>query len=210
MGKYSLSPHSFRSGRTCETSPPPPLAERRPEWGLGSLVDRTSNPCTTLQFCTHSFLIRFGIAGTHTVSISITHFWKLRMTICKLHIKVEVLEKNYKFSFLVQSQWRKPTPPPGLGDRYAGLTPSPARRCSLFRVDPYSGLHSTNHRLIMTGSPEQHFCPQVLGQAACIFVPQPLHTLRPAGSDPRVGDGLVWNPLPMAFKYTFLYRMQRS
>ena len=34
--------------------------------------------------------------------------------------------------------------------------------------------------------------------------------LRPAGSDPRVGDGLVWNPLPMAFKYTFLDRMQRS
>ena len=34
--------------------------------------------------------------------------------------------------------------------------------------------------------------------------------LRPAGSDPRVGDGLVWNPLPVAFKYTFLDRMQRS
>ena len=34
--------------------------------------------------------------------------------------------------------------------------------------------------------------------------------LRPAGSDPRVGDGLVWNPLPKAFKYTFLDRMQRS
>ena len=33
---------------------------------------------------------------------------------------------------------------------------------------------------------------------------------RPVGSDPRVGDGLVWNPLPMAFKYTFLDRMQRS
>ena len=33
--------------------------------------------------------------------------------------------------------------------------------------------------------------------------------LRPAGSDPRVGDGLVWNPSPMAFKYTFLDRMQR-
>ena len=32
----------------------------------------------------------------------------------------------------------------------------------------------------------------------------------PAGSDPRVGDGLVWNPIPMAFKYTFLDRMQRS
>ena len=37
-----------------------------------------------------------------------------------------------------------------------------------------------------------------------------LVALRPAGSDPRVGDGLVWNPLPMAFKYTFLDRMQRS
>ena len=35
-------------------------------------------------------------------------------------------------------------------------------------------------------------------------------SLRPAGSDPRVGDGLVWNPIPMAFKYTFLDRMQRS
>ena len=34
--------------------------------------------------------------------------------------------------------------------------------------------------------------------------------LRPAGSDPRVGDGLVWNPLPVAFKYTILERMQRS
>ena len=34
--------------------------------------------------------------------------------------------------------------------------------------------------------------------------------LRPAGSDPRVGDGLVWNPIPMAFEYTFLDRMQRS
>ena len=33
--------------------------------------------------------------------------------------------------------------------------------------------------------------------------------LRPAGSDPRVGDGLAWNPWPMAFKYTFLDRMQR-
>ena len=34
--------------------------------------------------------------------------------------------------------------------------------------------------------------------------------LRPAGSDPRVGDGLVWNPVPMAIKYIFLDRMQRS
>ena len=34
--------------------------------------------------------------------------------------------------------------------------------------------------------------------------------LRPAGNDPRVGDGLVWNPIPMAFKYTFLDRMQHS
>ena len=34
--------------------------------------------------------------------------------------------------------------------------------------------------------------------------------LRPAGSDPRVGDGLVWNPLAMAFKYTFLDRIQCS
>ena len=33
---------------------------------------------------------------------------------------------------------------------------------------------------------------------------------RPAGTDPKVGDGLVWNPLPMAFKYTFLDRMQCS
>ena len=33
--------------------------------------------------------------------------------------------------------------------------------------------------------------------------------LRPAGSDPRVGDGLAWNTWPMAFKYTFLHRMQR-
>ena len=32
--------------------------------------------------------------------------------------------------------------------------------------------------------------------------------LRPAGTDPRVGD--VWNPLPVAFKYTFQDRMQRS
>ena len=37
-----------------------------------------------------------------------------------------------------------------------------------------------------------------------------LWTLRPAGSDPRVGDGLVWNPIPRVFKYTFLDRMQRS
>ena len=34
--------------------------------------------------------------------------------------------------------------------------------------------------------------------------------LRPAGSDPRVGDGLVRNPLPRAFKHTFVDRMQRS
>ena len=32
---------------------------------------------------------------------------------------------------------------------------------------------------------------------------------RPAGSDPRVGYGLAWNPWPMAIKYTFLDRMQR-
>ena len=37
-----------------------------------------------------------------------------------------------------------------------------------------------------------------------------LNSLRPAGSDPRVGDGLVWNPKPMAFEYTFLDGMQRS
>ena len=36
--------------------------------------------------------------------------------------------------------------------------------------------------------------------------------LRPGGSGSglSVGDGLAWNPLPMAFKYTFLDRMQRS
>ena len=39
---------------------------------------------------------------------------------------------------------------------------------------------------------------------------QILSLLRPAGIDPRVGDGFVWNPIPMAFEYTFLDRMQRS
>ena len=43
-----------------------------------------------------------------------------------------------------------------------------------------------------------------------IYTGSPRVNLRPADSDPRVGDGLVWNPLPMAFKYTFPDRMQRS
>ena len=57
-------------------------------------------------------------------------------------------------------------------------------------------------------SPEWSGFSQWASDDACV-VKWRQSGLRPAGSDPRVGDGLVWNPIPMAFEYIFLDRMQR-
>ena len=76
-----------------------------------------------------------------------THFSKSRMTICAQEGTCWCTRKKLQVQLPCPiGPNPPPPPPPGLGDPYSVNNPPPlppARWWSLFRVDPYSGMHST-------------------------------------------------------------------